>query len=131
MSRKTKLTVQGDVRIRARLRNLLSIVEHETEKSLVEIAGQIIDLSRTRVPVDTGFLYRSAFINRPTKRSGRLDIVFGYDAKYASVVHEKYQGFRGERFYLVSAAMEIAPELPARIVRNNTRGLAMGLRSGR
>ncbi len=130
MSRRTELTIQGDVKAMARLRKLVAVAESESERALSETAAEIIDLARRRVPVDTGFLSQSHFINRPTKRSGRRDVVFGFNAYYAGLVHETYAGFKGERYYLQSAVDEIAPDLPSRVVRNNLKGFRMGLKGG-
>lgn len=130
MSRRTELTIQGDVKARARLRKLIVIAENESERALSETAAEIIDLARRRVPVDTGFLSQSHFINRPTKRSGRRDVVFGFNAYYAGLVHETYAGVKGERYYLQSAVDEIAPNLRERVVRNNLKGFRMGLKGG-
>jgi len=138
-SRVTPLTIEGDKIMAARLVKLRHMVENETERVMVETAADIIELSKTRVPVDTGFLYRSAFINRPTKRSGRSDVVFGYHAFYAGLVHETYAGSKGQAKYLQSAVDEIAPDLPSRVVRGlkkgmvgrkNLKGFRMGLKGG-
>jgi len=130
MSRETRWTWSGDTYLQARLRKLRRIADHETERAMVDTAGEILELSRTRVPVDTGFLSKSVFINRPTKRSGRLDVVFGFEAPYAGIVHETYAGFKGERYYLRSAVDELAPNLRERVVRNNLKGFRMGLKGG-
>jgi hypothetical protein len=138
MSRRTELTIQGDVKARARLRRLVAIADSEAERALSETAVEIIDLARRRVPVDTGFLSQSHFINRPTKRSGRSDVVFGYHAFYAGLVHETYAGSKGQAKYLQSAVDEIAPDIPSRVVRGwkkgmkrkDLRGFRMGLKGG-
>ena len=129
-SRVTPLTIEGDIKMAARLVKLRHMVENETERAMVETAADIMELSKTRVPVATGFLYRSAFINRPTKRSGRSDVVFGYHASYAGLIHETYAGSKGQAKYLQSAVDELAQELPDRIVRNNLKGFRMGLKGG-
>jgi hypothetical protein len=126
--KRTPYTIEGDVIMRNRIKKLQAMVESETERTMVQTAVDIMELSRSRVPIETGFLYRSAVIDRPSKRSGRTDVVFGYLAKYAGVVHQTYSGAKGERYYLKSAVDEIAPEMLSRIVRNNKKGFLMGIR---
>jgi HK97 gp10 family phage protein len=66
----------------ARLQAQLEALELEfTPQDLQAGALVIIDRAQQLVPVDTGFLYNSAFV-----QVGSEDVLFGFNAEYASYV---------------------------------------------
>ncbi len=76
--------------------------------------------SKKRVPVDTGALRDSGFVDKPEFDGNKLSVKFGYgggDVDYAIVVHEDLQAIHkvGQAKYLESVIMESAPYLLERV----------------
>lgn len=82
-----KLQVKGLADMRKRMRARGNAASQALDKATVAELGAVMNAAQQTVPVITGRLRSSAFI-RKDRSTGRTDISFGYDAPYATNVHE-------------------------------------------
>lgn len=80
-------------------------------------AGNILGMSKRRVPVDLGTLKGSGYATLPVERAGRTTVEIGYGGaakEYAARVHEDLSARHpdgGQAKYLESAADERTPSI--------------------
>jgi hypothetical protein len=79
-----------------------SAVRATLENGLLEIAEELKVVSQAEVPVDTGALQESAFVEKVANWEGNLVFVVGYAKKYAVEQHETlfYHHDQGKAKYL-------------------------------
>lgn len=115
------LTVMGVGAIQAKLAGLSAAVRPAILAALFEEGETIIKESKERVPVDTGALKNSGFVEPPawvTPGLARITVGFGGPAaEYAVIVHEDFEAHHetGGPKYLESVILERAPGFGDRI----------------
>lgn len=62
---------------------ILDMVDEASEQATTEVADIIFEASQDAVPVKTGALKKSGFVDTDGSQA-----VIGYDKEYASIVHE-------------------------------------------
>lgn len=75
--------------------------------------------SKRRVPVDTGLLRSTGFVNQPERAGRDISVTLGYGTDYAVHVHEDVEAFHpvGEAKYLESVLNESRDHMASRIAR--------------
>lgn len=78
--------------------------------------------SKKRVPVDTGTLRASGFVEDPKRQWRNISVTMGYGGAaeaYALIVHEDLEAAHtvGQAKYLESVLQESAPHMAARIAK--------------
>lgn len=78
--------------------------------------------SKRRVPVDTGVLRSSGFVQEPVRSGRNISVTLGYGgaaSSYAVPVHENLEAFHphGQSKYLESVLDESAPHMAKRLAR--------------
>lgn len=94
-----------------RLKQVEYLAVSAVSKSAVDVSKQIIERARELVPVDTGYLRASAFVDHPRKTSKGIKLRLGFRAYYATAVETKNP-------YFEPAVREIMPSLGDHIRRN-------------
>lgn len=112
----------GAYEMKARLDAILGSLPHKIDAALYAEAEIEMAESKRRVPVDTGVLRGSSFVEEPTTDGRTHSVVMGYGgaaSAYAVVVHEDMDAFHpvGEAKFLEGPLRESAPYLADRIAR--------------
>jgi hypothetical protein len=108
-----KIEVYNLESLRRRLNGLGAKAEDAFEASMVDEAQMVIDAAQQTVPVVSGRLRSSAFVRKVARNQHRSDIRFGYDAPYASQVHER-PGGKGYK-WLATAANRLLHGMSGRV----------------
>ena len=127
------MAVRGIARVKANFKaELKRISEQTTERTVYEIISQGAALAATRVPIDSGNLINSNFIDIDVQ-AGKVVGRTGYTAAYAEHVHEAtgilkgmprpgnrgdYWDPSGEPEFLEKGFEELEPHIPAILQRN-------------
>ena len=118
------------MRVQVRLKNDLPIAADATIKEvgqgLYQAAERVMtDSKENYVPVVTGELRRSGFVDYPQSKSlGRIGVVLGYgrtfpSRRYAVTVHEAPPEYgQGRRKFLTRALFHNAPQIPGWIAES-------------
>ena len=83
--------VKGTAQVRARLAALVASVPTVVAAALYQEAELVMTTSKDQVPVDTGTLKNSGFVNDPDVNGGEIAVVLGYGgaaSAYALKQHE-------------------------------------------
>ena len=83
--------VKGTAQVRARLAALVASVPAVVAAALYQEAELVMTASKDQVPVDTGTLKNSGFVNDPDVNGGEIAVVLGYGgaaSAYALKQHE-------------------------------------------
>jgi hypothetical protein len=85
-----RFDLQGLKDIEQRLAGLsdTTTLHREMAVKLFAEATSIMNVSKTLVPVDTGFLRQSGHVQLPVIEGDRISVTLGYAAEYAIFVHE-------------------------------------------
>lgn len=83
-----KVSVANIDKLQQRLRAVNKTMQDKTSEGVFAFAGQVMQEAQKTVPVRTGRLRASAFIERMKRNQHRTDATFGYRAPYARLVHE-------------------------------------------
>lgn len=121
-----KVQIKGLEATQRRLKKLSRTTDAAVENGLVKVAGAILNEAQEIVPVVTGRLRSSAFIEK-TKRKDRNEIRFGYRAPYALIVHERRTG-RGFK-WLERAARDALQRVKQSVAREVYAAIAAWRRS--
>lgn len=106
--------------MKARLIGVAADVRRAIDRAVYKFGNTEMREMKRRVPVDTGTLKNSGFVEKP-KRSGdtvRLELGFGGAAEdYAIIVHEDLEAFHevGEAKYVERPLSESAPHFANRV----------------
>lgn len=92
-------------KIQRNFMRVMNIVDDETARGIAHWSFKVIDTAQELVPVDTGELFRSAYVEKPRKTKSGPQGRFGFRAPHAIPVHEATtQQFRnGQRKFLSDA----------------------------
>ena len=72
-----------------RLKRATDTVREAVAKAMYRRASLVMaDSQEHYVPVDTGYLRSTGFVNQPVIVDGTVEVTLGYSALYAEVVHE-------------------------------------------
>ena len=131
-----KITLQGYHQVLAKAKSIEEYVKVMAAAALYSEGQKILALSKTRVPVVTGQLLNSAYIEPPQMFPGGAMVELGYSAPYATKVHftpaagktqgtgppPKFKPYKpgswattGSWFYLQGPALEAAPTASKRM----------------
>lgn len=109
-----RVEIHGIEKLKRRFEKLGRSVPAAVEKALIEEAAEIIGEAQKTVPVLTGELRTSAYIDRVKRNQHRSDVRAGYLANYASIVHEA-PGGRGYH-WLLKAATRVRRGFKAKVL---------------
>jgi hypothetical protein len=106
--------------MQAKLNAIAKGMAAEIPKALFQEASIEMTESKRRVPVDTGVLRASGFVDKPELKGGVHSITMAYGgaaSEYALIVHEDLTAFHphGEAKYLESVLRESEPFMAGRI----------------
>lgn len=75
--------------------------------------------SKRRVPVDTGILRSTGYVDTPVRAGRSISVILGYNTEYAIYVHENLEAFHpvGQAKYLESVLNESTPHMMDRIAK--------------
>jgi len=115
-------TVTGVSQMAGKLRSLSSQFPDAVAKAIYQEAQIEMTESKRRVPVDTGVLRASGFVQDPEKSGGNISVTLAYGgaaSEYAVIVHEDLEAFHpiGQAKYLESVLKESAKYMAARIAK--------------
>lgn len=104
----------------ARLRALASKFPDDVAKAMYKEAQIEMTESKRRVPVDTGVLRASGFVQEPERKGSNISVTLSYGGAaetYAIIVHEDLEAHHrvGQAKYLESVLKESAPFMKQRI----------------
>jgi hypothetical protein len=121
MSDGVKIT--GFNELKKKLETLVTDVPEVVCDALWEEANMVMNDSKKQVPVDTGYLRNTGYVNRPYITSnGAVSVEFGYWAEYATPVHElPNQHVQGNWHFLYGKAFspldKRQSQIPANIIK--------------
>jgi hypothetical protein len=110
--------------VETRLNETITETEDATEEALKEIGQRIFDRSQHLVPVDTGALKASGYVETETTPDGfevRIGYAMGDDPPYANFVHEdltKHHDAPTQAKFLEQAGNEVARVVPAIVAKH-------------
>ena len=78
--------------LQARLKRVQKVTADTTFRRLVVKVSACMTEAQKTVPVVTGRLRSTAFVRKQAANQYRQDLHFGYEAPYASFVHERPEG---------------------------------------
>lgn len=89
----------------------------EVEEALQVEALIELNEAKMRVPIDTGVLFDSGFVDYPKWSGDKVSVQIGFSASYAVYVHEDLQAFHrnGRAKFLESTLRESAPHMRNRL----------------
>lgn len=99
------------------------LVREAAARGLFQASESILTASKPLVPVDTGALRASGFVEPPNPRAELMQATIGYGgpaAPYAVVQHERvdFRHVVGQAKYLEQPLLEAAPRVPRQIARH-------------
>lgn len=109
----------GDRQVIANLEAIQHKIPGAVGSALYEIAEEIISKSKPRVPVDTGALRNSAFVEHPKTDGGEVTVTLGYGgpaAPYAVYVHEGTIHMKGFK-YLEEPVLDMLPKVAQKVAQ--------------
>lgn len=113
---KLGLVLDGTKAAVERIRALRKTNEDAYRAALYMFAQEVMGTALKLCPVDTGFLRKSRYVERPTSHGDRFDLTMGFSAPYALAVHEMHRRYVvGEWKFLQSAIAHHAPRALDRI----------------
>jgi hypothetical protein len=109
------------VRSNQNFSKLTSATVQDVGRSLYMVAEEIMtDAKANYVPVVTGNLRRSGFVEKPVIRGSSVNITLGFGGaatEYALAVHEYPPGYgQGKNKFLSKPVNAAAPNIPSRMV---------------
>lgn len=108
----------GVAALRDRLRSISFEFPTKVERALY-MEGQIeMTESKRRVPVDTGALRASGFVEQPVRNGRNISVTLAYGTEYAIPVHENLEAHHrspGQAKYLESVLNESRSSMAARL----------------
>lgn len=134
--------ITGQKKLLNQLKKAQRLIPQEFAKYMYEELLEIMDESQRQVPVDTGALKRSGYVDRPKLTRTRIQTRIGYagratkinprtgqpTSKYASTVHEVPRNYRiGKYKYLEDPIKERQPYIAKNIARKIKRRLRNGV----
>lgn len=107
-------------RARENFRGAANATVGDLQAALYMVAEEIMtDAKQNYVPVDTGVLRDSGFVNRSTVTAGRVLVTLGFGGaarSYALLVHERPDTIgQGKNKYLSKPVNAKAPAIPRRL----------------
>ena len=121
----------GTAEMAATLRQIAAKYPNVVARALYREAQIEMTESKRRVPVDTGRLRASGFVDEPVIRGTNISVMLAYGTDYAVAVHENLSAYHkiGQAKYLESVLKESSPHMKARVAaRINLEDVARGLR---
>lgn len=114
----------------ANLRAVASKAPKALERAVYRFGQIEMAESKRRVPVDTGTLKNSGFVEKPVRISGVITLELGYGGAaedYAIPVHEDLEAFHktGQAKYLESVLNESAPYFAQRVAADFAADMGM------
>lgn len=82
------IKITGQKQVLSNLNREIMTIERNTAKGLLAAGLFVEGESNEHTPHDLGALVNSSFVNPPAVERGKLLVLVGYIAKYATFVHE-------------------------------------------
>ena len=79
---------KGPEELKAKLKRFTEIFPDGASQALWEQAQLVMNDSAEEVPVDTGYLRSTRYVNDPFVDAGHIKVELGYYANYAAPVHD-------------------------------------------
>ena len=132
MSIKFSVKLTNDKKVEKALRKIQNLAPREFGQYLYEELQEIMKESQDEVPVDTGALKRSGYVDRPKIKRTRIQTRIGYGGRatkinpktkkptssYAAAVHEIPKNYRtGKHHYLIDPIRRREKKIALNIVR--------------
>ena len=110
-------TVRSPEDLRAKLDRFVQVFPGGVKEALWDEAHVIMNQSVGQVPVDTGYLRSTSYVNDPFEEGGKIAIEMGYYANYAAPVHDIDIGhYVGKSHFLSDPFEMLAPSVMENIV---------------
>lgn len=114
------------------------VVAHEAARkalagALFIEANNVMNESKEIVPVDTGYLRASGYVDLPREGPGGINVEMGYTAPYAIYVHENLNARHApgkQAKFLEQPLMKAQEGMPERVAAHIQRALKRHLRRG-
>jgi hypothetical protein len=124
----SKKQISLEVKANNNFKGAANATVNDLSEALYVVAEEIMtDSKQNYVPVITGTLRRSGFVNRPRVQAGKVVIVIGYGGaarSYALAVHEApITRGQGKNKYLSNPVNAAAAQIPARLATRMSQRL--------
>lgn len=115
------------INVKVNAKNFFPQVQNATVNTLGSamymVAEEIMtDSKQNYVPVKTGALRRTGFVDKPAINGNRIVVMLGYNTPYARRVHEYPVSFgQGKNKYLSKPINAMVPQMSRRVVTHMKR----------
>ena len=82
-------TCRSPEELKAKVQRLAQVFPDGVKQALWEQGRLIMNESVEQVPVDTGYLRSTSYVNDPFEEGGKIAVEMGYYANYAAPVHDR------------------------------------------
>ena len=113
-------TCRSPEELKEKIKRFAQVFPDGVKQALWEQASIIMNESKGQVPVDTGFLRSTGYVNEPFDEGSKIAVEMGYYANYAAPVHDRpdppVHHEVGKAFFLADPFEEKGPDLQRNIV---------------
>lgn len=95
------------------VRKLSESLDSDIAGHLYRTGHKVLTYSMEKVPVDTGFLKNTGYVDRPIRGISEITVRVGYHARYSLAVHERLdvRHKNGQAKFLEKAVKEVGKEV--------------------